>query len=258
MTFRDALDLFWTEIWKKRPKSFGWTSTEIKNYIIDNAYKTIQRNLSGISKIGGVSHSAFVDLAKNFYKYFGAPAPTSQSDFNKIHKSLCENFIRDLGLKTATYGIAQKIVNVSFKYLYCIHCKFGSSYGAHFKYCHFILDSYTLDWYYTHICKTKKTAQKKWTSLTSADYQKIEDKIISSLSGSLTFPWGGTSVSLPPDALKAEFIIWELEKRKQAISELKKLIEGFYLSSGLDPYIINEINNNTKLVGWVKELSSKL
>ena len=44
-----------------------------------------------------------------------------------------------------TYGQAQKIINMAFKYLYC--CKHDSKMEERFKTCHMPLDSFSLEWF---------------------------------------------------------------------------------------------------------------
>lgn len=44
-----------------------------------------------------------------------------------------------------TYGQAQKIINMAFKYLYC--CRHDSAMEERFKACHMPLDSFSLEWF---------------------------------------------------------------------------------------------------------------
>lgn len=48
-----------------------------------------------------------------------------------------------------TYGQAQKIINMAFKYLYCIcdRCGGGEKYKKKFDKCHMPLDSFSLEWF---------------------------------------------------------------------------------------------------------------
>ena len=68
-------------------------------------------------------------------------------DFNEKHVELCkslhENFKKN-GVMVS-YGQAQKIVNMAFKYLYC--CKLDDKMRERFKACHMPLDSFSLEWF---------------------------------------------------------------------------------------------------------------
>ncbi len=70
-----------------------------------------------------------------------------------------------------TYGQAQKIINMAFKYLYCIcdQCEEGEVYKKKFKACHMPLDSYSLEWF--------KRKFKKDDFLISESYSKNSKKL---------------------------------------------------------------------------------
>mgnify|MGYP003297448817 CR=1 FL=1 len=91
----------------------------------------------------------FAALAQRFCDYMQNGAP----DFEKWHNTQCEFFITEFRkiLKDArknpadaTYGKAQKIVNMTFKYLYCFDD--AKDYSERFAPCHMALDSYILAW----------------------------------------------------------------------------------------------------------------
>ena len=66
--------------------------------------------------------------------------------FDEIHKKICVNLIEKCKERTnMTYGQAQKIINMAFKYLYC--CKHDSAMEERFKACHMPLDSFSLEWF---------------------------------------------------------------------------------------------------------------
>ena len=66
--------------------------------------------------------------------------------FDEIHKKTCVNLIEKCkGRTNMTYGQAQKIINMAFKYLYC--CEHDSAMEERFKACHMPLDSFSLEWF---------------------------------------------------------------------------------------------------------------
>lgn len=138
------------------------------------------------------------------------------------HEALCESFIADFGevirrLNAAladfglegaaidpasiTYGLAQKIVNMTFKYAYL----FDDS-GNHkdvFKACHMPLDRYILGYLRTvGVWKVDAVREDDtWSKLSKEDYQRISGAIFAKcgeMEGDLRYP------------LFAEFYIWPL------------------------------------------------
>lgn len=76
-----------------------------------------------------------------------------QKKFDEMHHMLCKDMITEFSNKiTITYGQAQKIINMAFKYLYC----FPSIDKKYFKNCHMPLDSFTLEWIYRTCLKRQE------------------------------------------------------------------------------------------------------
>ena len=67
--------------------------------------------------------------------------------FDDMHKDLCVNLIQNFRAENAdvSYGQAQKIINMAFKYLYC--CNYDDEMKERFKVCHMPLDSFSLEWF---------------------------------------------------------------------------------------------------------------
>ena len=76
-----------------------------------------------------------------------------QKNFDMMHHELCEKMIKAFSKEIMiTYGQAQKIINMAFKYLYC----FQSIDRKYFKNCHMPLDSFTLEWLYRACLRGEK------------------------------------------------------------------------------------------------------
>ena len=150
------------------------------------------------AKIGVLS-----DLAQKFVEYFNAPAPKTQAGFDEWHKDTCEWFVKEFnsrvmvpsGYRNIAYGKAQKIVNVAFKYLY-LFCDIVPVNPGHFTFCHFVIDSVTLDWYKRNIDPTCSVAN--WSDMDYDEYKEIQEKIRDYISKNM------------PDKtpFEAEFEIW--------------------------------------------------
>lgn len=111
------------------------------------------------------SNSLIIILREFFSKQYN-----SQNDFDDWHYNTCNGILARIRQKypNAAYGKAQKILNMTFKYLYCT--KYGQNKINHFKYCHMALDSYILEWVfrdvYTWYNEGKKHPDKLYISKT--------------------------------------------------------------------------------------------
>lgn len=95
-----------------------------------------------------------------FEAYFEEVPAKNQDEFDKWHNKMCEKFLGCFNdnFKDLQYGKAQKIVNMTFKNIYCL--RDAESKEDYFKYCHIPLDSLTLEWVYRTM---KPTNRKKYT-----------------------------------------------------------------------------------------------
>lgn len=114
-------------------------------WIVENpAYIDLSpRTITGINKTE--ISSALKCVAHKIYLYM-------QNEFNwpfdKWHEQTCQGFVdklqTDYGIKIH-FGKAQKLVNMTFKYLYCT--KASEKYAKKFKPCHMPLDTNTINWF---------------------------------------------------------------------------------------------------------------
>lgn len=175
----------------------------------------------------------FEELANKIADYM----KDGTNDFDAWHNKLCERFIVQFGEilneagknpKDATYGKAQKIVNMTFKYLYCYDD--ADKYYDRFVPCHMALDSYILSWFFDwyskeynkgkkrneKITKSGKNSLPKWSHLKYEkdktdivpQYKEIQDAISQYLKKENNDVPSGT----PP--IEAEFVVWYNERNK--------------------------------------------
>ena len=118
------------------------------------AYRDAQRTMKGIGKNEKKKDDTLSKLINEIKKYFDKKAaPTKEEDFDGFHSDLCNIWYDAFkGSNLGTYGKAQKIVNMTFKYLYCCD-DFRTTKEGHFAYCHMPLDSYTLEWFKRYLSK---------------------------------------------------------------------------------------------------------
>lgn len=117
---------------------------------VNLAYNDAKRTLAGIGKYSDKKDNALKCIIEKLEDYFHEEnAPLTEEEFDKIHDELCQLWCKEFKSlengKLGTYGKAQKIVNMSFKYLYCRED--DESHQDHLKYCHMPLDSFTLEWF---------------------------------------------------------------------------------------------------------------
>ena len=207
-------------------------------YAIKLAYKDAQRTFNGISSkqhAHRVKENAFNKLAGKIKDYFAKESPSQgREEFSEKLSGYRNCLIKDFQDYeiSITTGQAQKIVNMTFKNLYC----YGDAekYEKHFLYCHVPLDSYTLNWFRNILAeqynkRNKKIKDKfvfngntKWSNLTEECYSWIQDEFYKYLaSGEKIYD----EILLSSDCLKAEFVIWPYliwkEKMKFAMSFLE-------------------------------------
>lgn len=182
---------------------------------ISLGYDDAKRTFKGIGKsTSNAKNNAFDNLKINILNYFSSSAPSSWGDYCKYHEKWCDDFINDLRPYAATCGQAQKIINMTMKYIYCL----SSDKRNHFKYCHMALDSYILAWYNKQ--KIGKKTNTAWSTLDITEYKKIQNNIYQYLSGDspkyFKRMFGKNKLStealqLDKEPIKAEFVIWACE-----------------------------------------------
>ena len=126
------------------------------------AYNDAKRTMHGITKDD--REEAEDAIVKEFKAYFTNPDPCEKK-FKESHIRLCNAWINSFegGSSLGTYGKAQKIVNMTFKYLYC--CTNIDNFENHFKYCHMPLDSFTLEWCKRNIQEIDPNKIGSWSKM---------------------------------------------------------------------------------------------
>lgn len=129
-----------------------------------------------IKKLEDLYKEGFVN---GFVEYF--KQEKSQTDFDQWHKGMCEDFLKVVKNNYESdiqYGKAQKIVNMTFKNIYCLQN--ADKYEEYFKYCHMPLDSIMLEWFYRsgQISEIKikgERVKRKYPSWSKLEYKNDSD-----------------------------------------------------------------------------------
>ena len=197
------------------------------------AYSTIERAIQNkVINSMLVAHllqnNFFSDLASDYIAYFNSPAPINPAAFDNWHRNECDKIIDFLkrcnAQQIATYGIAQKIVNMTFKHLSCFND--AQTKADHFKYCHMALDSFTLKWFYSKVvpwyrrssqitlATTKKNNKggcfwKAWRSgIKTTSWSNLEDYEYKDIITLIRGYFANNPPNPPVTILEAEFVIW--------------------------------------------------
>ena len=137
--YQGYLDAFRTFKWSEKVKK-DYPNEEAKRGYIEGKFK------SGI--------------AREIRKYLNKPKAYS---FDVFHGKVCKKLKECFPEKETniTYGQTQKIVNMAFKYLYCLFYKYGKLKEGQFADCHMPLDSFSLEWF------KRKFKEKNFSNLDS-------------------------------------------------------------------------------------------
>ena len=182
---------------------------------------------------------ALSELANKFCDYFKDKVK-NEEEFEKWHQERCYEFITNYnaalsGYQPIVYGKAQKIVNMTFKYLCCYADAAKYIADGYFDYCHMPLDSFTLDWYKREL---KEQVQSAWSDMEKDKYLEIQEKISDHLHAGLEIKFGNDMIVLPSNSLEAEFFVWQNERNNGAFKDIVNAIYKF------DENIIDDIDKD--------------
>lgn len=189
-------------------------------------------NDRSVNKLVNITFDEIYESIHNYFK----EEKVEDVDFDSMHSELCEKVLEILRdyYNGVEFGKAQKIINMTFKYLYCLE---GVK-EQHFKYCHMPLDSYTLEWIYRE-SKAQKKVIKKDSFLTWSNLEKGEEKSELTERGKYTYYFMTNRIKellknenqvfikdgelLTP--LQAEFYIWPQMQLHMAAEEFYSVLE---------------------------------
>ncbi len=183
--------------------------------------------------------TALRELANKFCDYFKDKVKNKE-EFEKWHQERCDEFITLYnaalsGYQQIGYGKAQKIVNMTFKYLYCYADADKYIKNGYFKYCHMPLDSFTLAWYKREL---KKQVQSTWSDMPEKEYSIIQGNINKYLGKKPELRFGSNNIKLPSNSLEAEFFVWQNERNNGAFKDIVNVIYKF------DENVIDDIDKD--------------
>lgn len=205
---------------------FDWSISSrenIYNIVSTAAYKDMTpRHLKGIGKYKSEKAEIFSYTTNQLVDYFSQPVKNKE-EFEEWHKNLCEEVCRQFSALPGIelmYGKAQKLINITFKHLYC----FGDANKKenYFKYCHIPIDNNIISWCKKNVGIT--SLPTAWSNLSYSDYIKLEDSLYSWLNSEKNIEYHNDD-GTPYSQLQIDFIAWisKSDARKGVIEYWKSI-----------------------------------
>ena len=205
---------------------FNWSvlsRDNIYNIVSKAAYHDMTpRHLKGIGKYKNEKEAIFNKVTDALVLYF-IQSPKTKEEFDNWHKELCEEVCRDFSALPdieLKFGKAQKLVNISFKHLYCFWD--SAERTDYFKYCHIPVDNNVIDWCKKHAGIAKPDIS--WSNLSFEQYHDFQENVflwLNSAANKVYRDYDGT----PYSALQLDFIAWmsDSNARHGVIDEWRRL-----------------------------------
>lgn len=158
-------------------------------------------------------------LSQLAHKIFEYVQSRKYDKFDIWHKKLCNDFkdnfnehvLEPANRIEAKDGKAQKIVNMTFKYLYCFDD--AEDYINLFEKCHMAIDSYIIEWYNKIIESKEDKITDSWSNLDYGDIENPKQKTYFAMQKNIR-KYIAKNKYYGENPFYAEFIIWQEEKAK--------------------------------------------
>ena len=222
------------------------------------AYEDTKRVCKGIGEYVQKKSNALNEIMGMINSFICEPI-LYVGGFCSLHGDLCQIWVDAFPGDTSlgTYGKAQKVVNMTFKYLHAYSYINKKHILDKFEECHFTLDSYTLEWLYE--CKksdgkegklTKEEKEKlrklksdaTWSSLSPSDYEAIQNYACRCVKNRCE-NW---------TPLQAEYVVWENVKLWNMLKSASSIMDS-YPDSSLMSRCGNTISDPGCLLGFIKK-----
>lgn len=200
------VELTFSKEWKKKLSEKSYSDKDLIKYCLSKAWLDA---IIYVRKKNSPSDSTILANAEEIKERLFDNIDSSAwgNDFDAWHDNMCSN--TDFGMR---YGVWQKFINMSFKYMYCINDKLENPIKLDFKECHIPLDDNTLLW-----CRNRGiTDITAWNKVTQKEYILIKDGILREIK----------SNSNIDSALQLEFVVWRIKKICDVLQHIKNLKEN--------------------------------
>ena len=231
------IELTFSKEWKKKLDKKSYSDKDLIEYCLSKAWVDA---IIYVRKKNTQSDSTILENAEEIKQLLFDAITTSawDDDFDSWHDNMCSN--TNFGMR---YGVWQKFINMSFKYLYCINDKLDNPIKLDFKECHIPLDDNTLLW-----CRNRGiTNATAWNKVTQKEYILIRNGIRKEIAGNPNVD----------SAMQLEFVVWRIKKVcdvLQNIKNLKDTLEGLETSVSFFQACGFDIENNANVAAVLKQM----
>lgn len=209
------IELTFSTAWQKKLDEKSYSDNDLIKYCLSKAWLDA---IIYVRRKNAPSDSTILENAEKIKQLLFVDITTSAwnkgENFDTWHNNMCSK--TDFGMR---YGVWQKFINMSFKYIYCINDKLDKPIELDFKECHIPLDDNTLLW-----CRNKAiTDITAWNKVNQNQYIPIRDGIRKEIE----------SNSNVDSALQFEFLVWRIKKVCDVLQHIKNLkdnLEGLETS----------------------------
>lgn len=119
---REHVEKFLKDYMNEELKNGKWTEENKFEKAVCWGYRDASRTFAGIEKTSDESFWTELSKAIKIKDFFTEKNVRNQQEFDEKHKEMCDAlrkcFVDEDVYKGVTYGQAQKIINMTFKYLY--------------------------------------------------------------------------------------------------------------------------------------------
>ena len=210
---KQFIELTFSKVWQKKLDEHSYSDEDLIRYCLSKAWpdaiiyvrkKNFPSDSTILENVEEIKECLFDDIVSSAWG----------NDFDTWHDNMCSN--TDFGMR---YGVWQKFINMSFKYIYCINDKLNTPITLDFKNCHIPLDDNTLLW-----CRNKGiTDITAWNNVNQNQYISIRNGVRNEIENN----------SNADNALQLEFLVWRIKKACDVLQHIKNLkdnLEGLETS----------------------------
>ncbi|MBR2406487.1 MAG: hypothetical protein IKB04_05540 [Clostridia bacterium] len=231
------VELTFSKAWQKKLSEKSYSDNDLIKYCLSKAWPDA---IIYVRKKNSPSDSTILENAEGIKQrlFDDITASAWDNDFDAWHDNMCSN--TDFGMR---YGVWQKFINMSFKYIYCINDKLDNPITLDFKKCHIPLDDNTLLW-----CRNKGiTDITAWNKVNQNQYILIRDGIRKEIE----------SNSNVDSALQFEFLVWRIKKVCDVLQHIKNLkdnLEGLETSISFFEDCGFNLENNSNVTAVLTQM----
>jgi hypothetical protein len=232
------IELTFSKVWQKKLDEKSYSDNDLIKYCLSKAWpdaiiyvrkKNSPNDSIILANAEGIKQRLFDDITASAWN----------DNFDAWHDNMCSN--TDFGMR---YGVWQKFINMSFKYIYCINDKLDNPITLDFKKCHIPLDDNTLLW-----CRSKGVTDiTAWNNVNQNQYILIRDGVRNEIENN----------SNVDNALQLEFLVWRIKKICDVLQHIKNLkdnLDGLETSISLFSDCGFNLENNSNVAAVLNQMN---